>query len=146
MRTLTGRIAKSFLFLKIIGFIFSQASFFVPGKRLCETRNWMAIRHPKPVYPVHILIIPKQAIADWLAFPVSEPELFSEFVELSQRLIREEGLEKKAYRLIVNGGDYQFIPQLHVHLVSGDPVDNTGRTPIEKSEQPSQEQQTWKTL
>ena len=139
MRTLPGRIAKSFLFLKIIGFIFSQASFFVPGKRLCETRNWMAIRHPKPAYPVHILIIPKQAIADWLAFPVSEPELFSEFVDLSQRLIREEGLEKKAYRFIVNGGAYQSIPRLHVHLVSGDPDNSTGRTPIEKSEEYLQE-------
>lgn len=139
MRTLPGRIAKSVIFLKFIGFVFSRANFFVPGKRLCETRNWMAIRHPKPVYPVHILIIPKQAITGWLSFPVSEPGLFSEFVELSQQLIREEGLEKKAYRLIVNGGDYQSIPQLHVHLVSGDPVDSTGRTPIEKSEESSQE-------
>jgi len=56
-----------------------------------------------------------------MALPVTNPEIYSAFVALSQQLIRKEGLEAKGYRLIVNGGEYQSIPQLHVHLVYGDP-------------------------
>ena len=81
----------------------------------------MAVRHPKPAYPVHILLIPEKPIRDWLSFPADTPELYGEFVRLSQQLIKAEGLEAKGYRLIINGGDYQSIPQLHVHLVSGEP-------------------------
>ena len=114
-------IFRNILYIKLIGFVFTHAGFLMPGERLVETKNWMAVRHPKPGYPVHILMIPKKAISDWLSFPVDEPDIYSEFIQLSQRLIREEGLEKTGYRLIINGGEYQSIPQLHVHLVSGDP-------------------------
>lgn len=116
-----GVFLRSWLFLKFTGFIFTHAGFLMPGKRLGETKNWMALRHPQPVYPVHILLIPKTAIKDWLSFPIDAPEMYREFVELSQRLIREEELAMAGYRLIVNGGEYQSIPQLHVHLVSGEP-------------------------
>lgn len=112
-------ILRSWFLLKIIGLIFTHAGFLIPGKRLGETKNWLAVRHPQPIYPVHILLIPKMAISDWLSFPIDAPEVYGEFVALSQRLIREEGLELKGYRLIINGGEYQSIPQLHVHLVSG---------------------------
>ncbi len=113
-------IFRNILFIKLIGFVFTHAGFLMPGERLAESKNWMAVRHPKPGYLVHILMIPKKAISDWLSFPVDEPEIYSEFIQLSQRLIRKEGLEKTGYRLIINGGEYQLIPQLHVHLVSGD--------------------------
>jgi histidine triad (HIT) family protein len=114
-------LLRSWIILKITGLFFNCAGLLMPGKRLCETKNWMAVQHPKPAYPVHILLIPKKAISDWLSFPTDEAEMFSEFVHLSQRLIREEGLATKGYRLIINGGEYQSIPQLHVHLVSGEP-------------------------
>ena len=91
----------------------------MPGERLAETENWFAVRHPKPTYPLHILLIPKKPIHDWLSFPQDDPQLYGEFIRLSQRLIIEEGLTEKGYRLIINGGEYQSIPQLHVHLVSG---------------------------
>lgn len=121
LKQLVFRLSKSIVFIKMIGFLFSHAGFFVPGERLAENDYWYAIRHPKPSYPVHILILPRAAITDWMALPVTSPEIYSAFVALSQQLIRKEGLEAKGYRLIVNGGEYQSIPQLHVHLVYGDP-------------------------
>jgi len=117
---LLSKLTRNLLFVKLIGFLFSHASFMLPGKHLAETPHWLAIRHPKPAYPLHILLIPRSAITDWLALPASAPEMYADFIELSQHLIREEGLENKGYRLIVNGGEYQSIPQLHIHLVSGD--------------------------
>ena len=120
MNALIYRLTRSLFFVKLISVVFLHANFIFPGKRLAETPHWLVIRHPHPAYPLHILLIPRTAITDWLALPTSSPELWAEFVELSQSLIREEGLENKGYRLIVNGGEYQSIPQLHVHLVSGD--------------------------
>ncbi len=120
LKNLVFRLTRSFFFIKVIGFLFSHAGFFVPGERLAENEHWYAIRHPRPSYPVHILILPRVAVTDWMALPTSTPEVYLSFVSLSQELIREEGLESTGYRLIVNGGEYQSIPQLHVHLVYGD--------------------------
>ena len=115
------KLVCSYIFTKIIGLLFTHASFLMPGEWLGETEHWMAVRHPRPAYPVHILLIPEKPIRDWLSFPADAPELYGEFVRLSQRLILAEGLETKGYRLIINGGEYQSIPQLHIHLVSGEP-------------------------
>ena len=38
-----------------------------------------------------------------------------------QSLVAELDVEGPGYRLIVNGGGYQGVPQLHFHLVSGAP-------------------------
>lgn len=116
------KIFKSVLFIRAIGWMFTHAGFLMPGRRLGETDNWMAVKHPKPAYPVHILLIPKKPIRDWLTFPVDDRSLYGEFVQLSQRLIREADLASKNYRLIINGGENQSTPQLHVHLISGDPI------------------------
>jgi len=44
-------------------------------------------------------------------------------------LIKEFGIDKLGYRLILNGGDYQKVPHLHFHLVSdfkiGEPMEQT---------------------
>lgn len=121
MRTLVRKLAKGYLFARLVGLIITRANFLFPGKRLATTTHWFAIRHPQPAYPVHILILPRYAIPDWMSLQSTDPVVYAEFIELSQRLIREEGLEEKGYRLIVNGGEYQSIRQLHVHLVCGDP-------------------------
>lgn len=126
MSSILQTIAGNVLFIRLIGFVFSHAGFLMPGERLGETENWMAVRHPRPVYPVHILFIPRKAIQNWLSLPSDEPEMYTEFIRLSQRIIREEGLDEKGYRLIINGGVYQSIPQLHVHLVSGDQLSSPG--------------------
>jgi histidine triad (HIT) family protein len=105
---------------KVIGQLFSKASFLIPQKKLIETACWIVFIHPKPTYPVHLVILPKRPIADWLTIPSDDPELFKDFVELTQGMIREFCLEETGYRLIMNGGKYQTFPHLHFHLVAGD--------------------------
>jgi diadenosine tetraphosphate (Ap4A) HIT family hydrolase len=39
-------------------------------------------------------------------------------MQVIQSLVVEFRLEEIGYRLIVNGGKYQDVPQLHFHLVS----------------------------
>jgi histidine triad (HIT) family protein len=100
---------------RLIGWIFERMSFAIPVKRLRETDNLMAFRHPKPTYPFHVLLVPKQAVASFLDL---EPDsaFLTDLTAAVQSLVEEYQLP--AWRLIVNGGENQDFPQLHFHLVA----------------------------
>jgi histidine triad (HIT) family protein len=93
-------------------------SFAIPVKRLRETETLMAFHHPRPSYPVHILLVPKRSYADLLAVPPDDARFLHDLIETAQDLVREFGLEQTGYRLIANGGAYQDVPHLHFHLIS----------------------------
>ena len=103
---------------RIIRWIFAHMSFAIPVHRLHETDNLLAFYHPSPAYPVHILIVPKRAYPSLLDLPSQDAAFLADLVETVQSLVRELGLEGKGYRLIVNGGEYQDVAQLHFHLIS----------------------------
>ena len=84
-----------------------------------ETETLQAFYHPRPSYAVHFLIVPKQAIRSLMVMNSGRVQLLSEVVAMVQELVDEHGLEEIGYRLIINGGPYQEISQLHFHLVSG---------------------------
>lgn len=93
-------------------------SFAIPVQRLRETRNLIAFYHPQPTYPVHILLVPKKALAGLSALTSADAPFLVDLFQTVQDLVQELGLESGGYRLIVNGGRYQDVPQLHFHLVS----------------------------
>lgn len=91
-------------------------SFAIPVKRLRETETLMAFYHPKPSYPFHVLLVPKKAVKTLMDFDSSDPAFLSDLFSTVQSLVDEFHLA--AYRLIINGGEYQDFPQLHFHLIS----------------------------
>ncbi len=93
-------------------------SFAIPVHRLRETSTLMAFEHPKPVYPVHILIVPKKAIASMMHITAADSLFMTDVFQTVQSLVTEYHLESRGYRLICNGGEYQDVPQLHFHLIS----------------------------
>lgn len=93
-------------------------SFAIPVQRLKETDTLLAFHHPRPAYPVHVLIVPKRAYPSWLELPPDDALFLSDLVRVVQELVGELGLEGRGYRLVVNGGAYQDVPQLHFHLIS----------------------------
>jgi len=94
-------------------------SFAIPVKRLRETETLLAFYHPKPVYPVHILLMPKKAITSLPDLTENDNPFLSDVFKTVQFLVHELNLAEIGYRLIINGGEYQDVPQLHFHLVSG---------------------------
>ncbi len=104
-------------FTPLIGWIFADMSFAIPIKRLRETETLMAFYHPKPSYPFHVLLVPKKAVASLKEFNPADTVFLGDLYATVQSLVSEFHLP--AYRLIVNGGDYQDFPQLHFHLISG---------------------------
>jgi histidine triad (HIT) family protein len=110
-------LARSSLGALFIGWVFAYLSFAIPVKRLRETSTLMAFHHPKPSYPLHILLVPKRAIASFMDLSSSDTDFYADLVQTVQSLVAEFELQQGSYRLIVNGGDFQEIPQLHFHLI-----------------------------
>ena len=102
----------------IIRILFTKASFMLPVKRLRETDTLIAFEHPKPDYPIHILLMPKLELPNFMALEASNPAFMADLVSTAQSLVDELGLDKTNYRLIVNGGSNQHFPHLHFHLIS----------------------------
>jgi histidine triad (HIT) family protein len=94
---------------------------YLPVDRLHETETLLAFHHPQPCYPVHILLVPKKAIAGFLDLTAGDQVFLWDVFNTAQKLVQSLSLEDEGYRLILNGGAYQEVPQLHFHLVSGEP-------------------------
>ena len=110
-------LRKTLWFLApLIGWIFEHMSFVIPVNRLRETKTLMAFYHPKPSYAFHVLLVPKKAVASLQEFDPKDSAFLTELYSTVQSLVDE--FQLSAYRLIVNGGEYQDFPQLHFHLIS----------------------------
>ena len=91
-------------------------SFAIPVKRLRETETLMAFHHPKPAYAFHVVLVPKKSVSSLQELDSTDIAFLSDLYSTVQILVNE--FQLPAYRLIVNGGEYQDFPQLHFHLVS----------------------------
>jgi histidine triad (HIT) family protein len=112
------RLARTRAGRKLVGWIFAHMSIAIPVERLRETGTLLAFHHPKPAYPFHVVLMPKESVPSLLELdPASVflPDLFATV----QALVAE--FELPAYRLIVNGGEFQDFPHLHFHLISDNP-------------------------
>jgi len=101
----------------MIGWIFTNMSFVVPAKQLCETEPLLAFRQPKPAYRFPVVLVPKTAIANFAALDPKNTSFLSDVVTTVQKLVKEFNLGG-SYRLVVNGGENQGFPYLHFHLIS----------------------------
>ena len=106
--------------MRLIGLIFTHMSFAIPIKRLHETKTLIAFHHPKPSYPFHVLLVPKKVVTSLKELDPTDTAFLTDLYVTVQALVNE--FQLPAYRLIVNGGEFQDFPQLHFHLISDDPT------------------------
>lgn len=112
----------------LIGWMFENMSFAIPVKRLRETEALVAFHHPRPSYPFHVLLVPKKAVASLIELDATNAAFLTDLYSTVQNLVKE--FQLPAYRLIVNGGEFQDFPQLHFHLISD--VGEGSRPPLQK--------------
>ncbi len=117
------KFARSRIGRRLVSWGLAYMSFALPVDKLRQTPTLLAFHHPKPAYPVHILIVPRAAIANLsaLAPTPDATALLTDLLTTTQSLIAEFDLERRGYRLICNGGPNQDIPHLHFHLISEQP-------------------------
>ena len=80
-----------------------------------EDDDLMVFPDINPLKPVHLLIIPKKHIEDFM--DIKEDDLWIKIRKIAQELIKKQGLENNGYRLAINGGGAQVVGHLHIHLL-----------------------------
>jgi histidine triad (HIT) family protein len=89
-------------------------------KLVFETDTIIAFNDINPVAKVHILIVPKKHIESVETIKEEDATQIIEMFKVAQKLVTERKLD--AYRLAFNGGKYQHVPHLHMHLLAGGTV------------------------
>jgi histidine triad (HIT) family protein len=112
-------LARSAIGRFLIGWVFAQMNFAIPVNRLRETETMLAFYHPRPSYAIHVLLVPKKAIRSLVDLSPGDDVFLADVFRITQELVKELDLEASGYRLVVNGGEFQDVPQLHFHLISG---------------------------
>jgi histidine triad (HIT) family protein len=87
----------------------------VAKELLYEDETAVVFADINPVKPVHLLIVPKDHIEDFVK--VTDTVLFSKLFFIAQQMVAREGLKDRGFRLVVNGGGAQVVPHLHIHLM-----------------------------
>lgn len=117
------RIARARPVAVWVGRLFARHHRWLPVRRVRETPGALAFWHPRPAYACHILIVPKRALRSLADLKPGDSNPAGEMLLLARRVAHDLGLDADAYRLVLNGGAYQDVPQLHLHLVSGRSID-----------------------
>lgn len=116
------RLANVRIFRPVLIWGLINMNDWLPINKISETDSLVCFYHPQPVFPVHILLVPKEELRDLSQLKPQQSDFLQDLFATVQSLIVELDLEERGYRLILNGGKYQDFPQLHFHLTSGEPI------------------------
>jgi len=89
-----------------------------PAKVIYQDDDTIVFHDIRPAAPTHLLVCPKKHYDTLMDTPADVmPKLF----EVTQMIAKEQGLDEKGFRVIVNNGrgGGQVIFHLHLHLLSG---------------------------
>ncbi len=108
----------------VVRLAFGRLWWLLPVRRVAQTAGVLAFEHPAPTWQPHILLVPKRAIRSLLAATPADARLVGEVVRLGMGLaLRRNPADPQmdtGFALLVNGGAYQDVPQLHFHLAGLD--------------------------
>ncbi|BAT51367.1 histidine triad protein [Nostoc sp. NIES-3756] len=120
------KIARSSYSAYFIGMAFEYLSFLMPLDKVYETNDNIAFKHAVPFWSIHFLVVPKRKV---LAFKdlnlqcYQDIKLITEIFKSAKIVINQQSLFDCT--ILVNGGEYQDVPQIHFHLASGIQKDGT---------------------
>lgn len=94
----------------------------IPVNKIYEDEYAVAFADIHPKAPVHLLVIPKGAYADFSDFTArASSEEIAGFFKAVGTVAEQAGIAENGYRLIMNTGSDggQEVPHLHVHILAG---------------------------
>lgn len=92
----------------------------IKSKPVLSTEKIIAVNDVNPLAQVHIVIFPKNHIESVLTVGEENATDLIGMFKAATQIVNEQKLE--AFRLAFNGGRYQHIPHLHMHLLAGGSV------------------------
>ncbi|MFH1826110.1 MAG: histidine triad nucleotide-binding protein [bacterium] len=97
----------------------------IPGDIVYEDQDVLAFNDINPKAPVHVLVIPKQHVANVTEVAnVAKVAMIGKIFTVMGKLAREKEIDKSGYRIVVNNGRDagQAVDHLHFHLLGGRPL------------------------
>ena len=96
----------------------------IPADIVYEDDLSLAFRDINPQAPVHLLIIPKKAIATINDIEEGDREVVGHLYWVAGKLARDMGFAEDGYRVVMNCGENagQTVFHIHLHLLAGKPL------------------------
>lgn len=93
----------------------------IPSQLIYESENIVAFKDLNPQAPVHILVVPKQHIANMNEVTNSNSNIIAEIFESIPKIAELNCIKESGYRVISNCGNdgCQSVQHLHFHLIGG---------------------------
>lgn len=93
----------------------------IPSTIVYEDEEILAFRDINPVAPVHVLVIPKKHIDSLVNMSKEDEALVGKICTTINKIAKQEGIDQKGFRVIVNCGEDggQEVKHLHFHLIGG---------------------------
>ncbi len=93
----------------------------LPCSEVVSTPATVAFRDINPVMPTHVLVIPKEHVADAAHLGGEHAEMLAEMFDTARQVAEQEGLAERGYRLVFNVGadSGNTIGHLHLHVLGG---------------------------
>ena len=93
----------------------------IPSQMVYEDDEIIAFKDIEPLAPIHILVIPKKHIKSLVELEKEDELLIGKIYTVINKIAKEQGVEQKGYRVMVNCGKDggQTVPHLHFHLLAG---------------------------
>jgi histidine triad (HIT) family protein len=100
----------------------------IPSKIVYRDADVVVFPDIAPAAPVHLLVIPVKHITSLASMTTADVPLVGKMVAVANKVAKEQDLDAKGYRLIINCGAAagQVVPHLHIHLLGGRPLQSMG--------------------
>ena len=92
----------------------------IKTKLIAQNDRVIAFNDVNPISAVHILIMPKRHIESVLKIGEDDASILVALHQMAQQIVKDKNLI--AFRLAFNGGSYQHVGHLHMHLLAGGSV------------------------
>ena len=96
----------------------------IPARMVAESDEWLAFHDVNPQAPVHVLIVPKRAIARLDQATDEDAALFGRMLLAANEIAKTLGISESGFRIVINNGRDagESVPHLHIHLLGGRPL------------------------
>lgn len=93
----------------------------IPSTEVASTDRSYAFRDIEPQAPTHVLVIPREHVADAAAVTADHSDLLADLLTTAQAVARSEGIADSGYRIVFNVGEdaLNSVPHLHLHVIGG---------------------------
>lgn len=100
----------------------------IPADIVYEDADMVAFRDIHPQAPVHVLFVPRRAIATLNDLSADDAALVGKLIIAAAAYAQREGFGERGYRTVINCNDDggQTVFHLHLHLLAGAPLGHFG--------------------